>query len=223
MYGRSSTILFPLVVLSVLALITFWIDHTVKLPSLKNGMNAGHRVDYFLENFVTTKTDIHGNLRHILAATEMRHYSDNDSTELVRPRFTQYGENKPYTQIEGQQGFVSADGEMVEFKGNVIVVRQAFEGRGEMRLTTDYLKMFPNEEKAITDRPVVITQAPHTVISGVGMTYDKSDKSFTLLNRVKVHYEKPKSSLLPLPKEGARDKVTNKTTSKLNNNSTQKK
>ncbi|NBO10026.1 MAG: LPS export ABC transporter periplasmic protein LptC, partial [Methylophilaceae bacterium] len=162
MYGRSSTILFPLVVLSVLALITFWIDHTVKLPSLKNGMNAGHRVDYFLENFVTTKTDIHGNLRHMLAATEMRHYSDNDSTELVRPRFTQYGENKPYTQIEGQQGFVSADGEMVEFKGNVIVVRQAFEGRGEMRLTTDYLKMFPNEEKAITDRPVVITQAPHT-------------------------------------------------------------
>jgi lipopolysaccharide export system protein LptC len=214
MNGRY-TIVFPIIVLAVLALITFWIDRTVQIPPSKMDGSSRHDVDYFLENFVTTKTDINGNLRNVLAATQMRHYPDDDSTELMRPRFTQYGENKPYTQIEGQKGFVSANGEMVEFKGNVTIVRQAFEGRGEMHLKTDYLKIFPNEDKAMTDSPVTITQDPKTVITGTGMTYDKTDQSFTLHQRVKVHYEKPKSDALPLPKEAASDKVNpNKATTK---------
>ena len=219
MHGRHA-IVFPLIVLGVLALITLWIDRTVKLPPMKLDGSSRHDVDYFLENFVTTKTDINGNLRNVLAATQMRHYPDNDSTELERPRFTQYGENKPYTQIEGQKGLVSANGEMVEFKGNVTIVRQAFEGRGEMRLKTDYLKIFPNEDKAETDRPVFITQDPKTVITGTGMTYDKTSQSFTLNQRVRVHYESPKSAAEPLPKPAASAKVGNNINNKVTKKST---
>lgn len=208
MKGRSP-IIFPLIVLGVLAIITFWIDSTVKLGLSKLDGSNRHDVDYFVENFVTTKTDLNGNLRNMLAATEMRHYPDNDTTELVRPRYTQYGENKPYTQIEAQKGFVSANGEEVEFKGNVIIVRQAFEGRGEMHLKTDYLKVLPKTEYASTESDVVITQDPKTVIHGTGMIYDKNEKDFTLKKRVRVHYEKPntKSTNALLPKAGTSDKV----------------
>ena len=66
MISRSSTILFPLIVLGVLAFITFWIDHTVKLQAPKIDGSSRHDVDYFLENFVTTRTDTKGNLRHVL-------------------------------------------------------------------------------------------------------------------------------------------------------------
>lgn len=215
MNGRYS-IVFPLIVLGILALITFWIEQTVKLPTHKADGSSRHDVDYFVENFVTTKTDLHGNLRNMLAAVEMRHYPDNDTTELVRPRYTQYGENKPYTQIEAQKGFVSANGEEVEFKGNVVIVRQAFEGRGQMRLTTDYLKVLPKTEFASTNSEVVITQDPKTVIHATGMIYDKNEKNFMLQKRVRVHYEKPKASSQLLPKIPASDKVktdeiTNKT------------
>lgn len=208
MNGRS-TIIFPLIVLGVLALITFWIDSTVESDTKKIDGSHRHDVDYFVENFVTTKTDINGNLRNMLAAVEMRHYPDNDTTELVRPRLTQYGENKPYTQIEAQKGFVSANGEEVEFKGNVIIVREAFEGRGEMRLKTDYLKVFPKTELASTESDVVITQDPKTIIHGTGMIYDKNEKNFVLKKRVRVHYEKPnaKSNTSLLPKRTARTNV----------------
>ena len=204
-----SPIIFPLIVLGVLALITFWIDSTVKLGLPKIDGSNRHDVDYFVENFVTTKTDLNGNLRNMLAATEMRHYPDNDTTELVRPRYTQYGENKPYTQIEAQKGFVSANGEEIEFKGNVIIVRQAFEGRGEMHLKTDYLKVLPKTEYASTESEVLITQDPKTVIHGTGMIYDKNAKDFTLQKRVRVHYEKPstKSAKPLLPKDSTSDKV----------------
>ena len=208
MNGRS-TIIFPLIVLGLLAFITFWINNTVKSNTQKIDGSNRHDIDYFIENFVTTKTDLNGNLRNMLAATEMRHFPDNDSTELLRPRFTQYSENKPYTQIEGQKGLVSSNGEMVEFKDNVVVVRQAFEGRGEMRLSTNYLKVLPKKEIVTTESDVVITQAPKTVIHGTGMIYDKSQKTFTLLKRVRVHYERPitKSSKAPLPNLSSSAKV----------------
>jgi lipopolysaccharide export system protein LptC len=204
-----SPIIFPLMVLGVLALITFWIESTVKLGFPKMDGSNRHDADYFVENFVTTKTDLNGNLRNMLAATEMRHYPDNDTTELVRPRYTQYGENKPYTQIEAQKGFVSANGEEVEFKGNVIIIRQAFDGRGEMRLKTDYLKVVPKTEYASTESDVLITQDPKTVIHGTGMIYNKAGKDFTIKKRVRVHYEKPnaKSAKPLLPKAGTSDKV----------------
>ena len=199
MNGRS-TIIFPLIVLGLLAFITFWINNAVKSNAQKVDGSNRHDVDYFIENFVTTKTDLNGNLRHMLAASEMRHYPDNDSTELVRPRFTQFGENKPYTQIEGQKGLVSSNGEVVEFKDNVVVVRQAFEGRGEMRLSTNYLKVCYNEVEEMDEKK--------RIIHGTGMIYDKSQKTFTLLKNVRVHYEKPniKSSkpLLPNPASSAK-------------------
>ena len=210
MIQRSSTILFPLIVLGVLALITFWIDHTVKLEAPKLDGSNRHDVDYFLENFVTTKTDINGNLRHILAAVEMRHYPDDDSTELVRPRFTQYGANRPPTQIEGQKGYVSTDGEVVEFKGNVIITRQAYGDRAEMRVYTDHIKILPKEEKASTDAQVTIMQPPNTKVVAQGMTYDKQTEELTLSSRVKGHYESPRASARILPKSTATDKVNKK-------------
>jgi len=210
MISRTSTILFPLIVLGVLALITFWIDHTVKLQAPKIDGSSRHDVDYFLENFVTTRTDAHGNLRHVLAAVEMRHYPDDDSTELIRPRFTQYGENRPATQIEGQKGRVSSNGEVVVFDGNVVVTRQAYADRAEMRLYTDHLKILPKEEKASTDSEVTIIQPPNSKVIAQGMSYDKATEELTLSSRVKGHYESPRASATIVPKTHTNDKVTKK-------------
>jgi lipopolysaccharide export system protein LptC len=191
MYRRTSMV-FPLVLLAILALITFWIEHTVSEPTPKPSGKNRHDPDYYLENFVSTKTDINGNLKYVLAATQMQHYPDNDSTDLTRPKFTQYGENKPYTQMESQHGHVSSKGDMVEMVDKVKVVRQAFEGRGEMVIHTEYLKIFPKQEIASTEDEVLITQAPATVIHATGMYYDKNVQTVTLHRRVKIHYEKPK-------------------------------
>jgi lipopolysaccharide export system protein LptC len=190
MYGRP-TILFPLALLALLALLTLWIDRSVQTPEPKAPGIDRHDPDYFLNNFVTSKTDTNGSLKYMLAAVTMTHYPDDDSTTLERPRFTQYGIDKPYTQIEGQKGLVSSNGDTVEFMDNVKVVRQAFQDRGEMVVLTDYMKVFPKKDLATTDRPVVITQAPKTVIHATGMIYDKAEQTVTLLSRVRAHYEKP--------------------------------
>ncbi|OAM51782.1 LPS export ABC transporter periplasmic protein LptC [Methylovorus sp. MM2] len=196
MYGRS-TILFPLALLALLALLTLWIDRSVQPPEKKPDGNSRHDPDYILHDFVTSKTDINGKLQYMLAATEMKHYPDDDSTSLIRPRFTQYATDKPYTQIEAQRGTVSSDGEVVEFMDKVKVVRQAFKDRGEMTVFTEYLKVFPKTDIATTDKPILITQAPNTVIHANAMVYDKKRKVINLSQKVRVHYERPAPIVAP--------------------------
>ena len=186
-----SAIFFPLVLTLLLALITFWINLTVEQQGPKIDGSDRHDPDYTMNNFVNTQTDASGKLRYVLAAAEMVHYPDDDSTVLQRPRFTQYTIDKPYTQIEGLRGYVSSSGEQVELVDNVKVTRQAFDGKGEMQITTEKLVILPNQDIAKTDSPVVITQAPKTVIHATGMIYDKNHQTVQLLNRVKVHYERP--------------------------------
>lgn len=189
--GTRTAIAFPMVLLAFIAMITYWINYTVQPELPKIDGSSRHDPDYIMSNFETTQTDIKGDLRYKLAAIEMRHFPDDDTTELQQPRYTQFALNKPYTRVESIRGFVSSNGEEVQLFDNVVVTRQAFEGKGEMTVETDYLNIRPNEELVTTDRPVVIKQAPKTVIYATGMIYEKKKQTVTLLNRVRAHYEKP--------------------------------
>ena len=189
--GARSAIVFPLALLIFLAVLTFWINRTVQPPVPKLDGSSRHDPDYIMKNFVTTQTDIKGDLRYKLAAVEMRHFPDDDTTVLQRPRYTQFAIGKPYTQVEGLRGYVSSNGEEVQLVDNVKVTRQAFADKGEMTVETDYLKILPNQDLVTTESPVVIRQAPKTVIYATGMVYEKNKQTVTLLHKVRAHYEKP--------------------------------
>jgi lipopolysaccharide export system protein LptC len=214
MLARSS-IFFPLALAILLALITFWINLTVEQQGPKIDGSNRHDPDYTMNNFVTTQTDVTGKLRYVLAAVEMMHYPDDDSTVLQRPRFTQFTENKPYTQIEGLRAYISSDGEEVELVDNVKVVRQAFEGKGEMQVLTEKLVIFPNQDLVKTNSPVVITQAPKTIIHATGMVYDKKKQTLTLHKRVKAHYERPIATKPQTIKQKVAPKIVTKKTTNL--------
>ncbi len=189
--ANRPVILFPLALLVMLALLTFWINRVVQPIVPKLDGSGRHDPDYMMSNFVTTQTDINGALRYKLAATEMKHFPDDDTTELQRPRYTQFAVDKPYTQVEGLRGYMSSNGEKVELFDNVKITRQAFAGKGEMTVDTSYLSILPNTEIVSTDRPVVIRQAPKTVIYATGMLYEKKENTVSLLHKVRAHYERP--------------------------------
>ena len=192
---NRSAIIFPLILAVLLALLTFWINQTVETQGPKIDGSSRHDPDYTMHNFVSTQTDASGRLRYILAASEMLHYPDDDSTVLHRPRFTQYATNKPYTQIEGLRGYVSANGSEIELVDEVKVTRQAFGDKGEMQVLTEKLLILPDQDIAKTDANVIIKQAPKTVIRAKGMIFDKKKQTVRLLSRVKVHYERPAGTI----------------------------
>lgn len=191
MIATRSAIIYPIVLLSLLGLITAWINHVVQPPQPALDGSSRHDPDYIMSKFVTTQTDINGDLRYKLAAVEMRHFPDDDTTELQRPRYTQFAVAKPYTQVHALRGYVSGDGNEIQLVDNVKVTRQALAGKGEMTIDTEYLKILPDEDLVRTDSPVVIRQAPKTVIHATGMVYEKNTHTVTLLHKVRAHYERP--------------------------------
>ena len=193
-------IIYPLFLALMLAIITFWLNQTVEEQGPKIDGSDRHDPDYMMHSFVTTQTDTNGVLRYVLAAAEMIHYPDDDTTELKRPKFTQYTLDKPYTSIQGQRGFVSSDGEKIEVLDRVKVIRQGTADSGEMQLLTERLMIEPNKDLATTNSPVTIKQAPKTVVTGVGMIFDKKNQTMKLLNNVRVHYERPPAKFVAKPK-----------------------
>ncbi len=187
---------FGLLLLALLTALTFWIDRTVQPPAPKRDGSTRHAPDYIVNHFLSTRTDGFGNPRYDLAGVEMRHYPDDDSTELVRPHYTIYSKQMQTTQIFSDKGKVSANGENVYFMDNVRVVRAETAQKPEMTVLTSYLHVIPDLSQAQTDRPVTILQAPRTVIRAGGMQYDKKEGVLNLVKRVKVHYERPGARVL---------------------------
>ena len=189
--NNHSAIVYPIALLSIFAIMTAWINHVVQPTKPKLDGSSRHDPDYIMSNFVTTQTDINGDLRYKLASVEMKHFPDDDTTNLQQPRYTQFSTNKPYTQVEALRGHVSSNGDQVQLIDNVKITRQAFAEKGEMTIDTNYLNVLPNEDLARTDSPVIIRQVPNTVIYATGMTYEKKNHTVTLLNKVRAHYERP--------------------------------
>ena len=77
-----------------------------------------------------------------------------------------------------------------------------------MQLLTERLLIEPNKELATTSAAVTIKQAPKTVVKAVGMVFDKKNQTITLLNRVRVHYERPRAR--PVAKLNALKSTKNK-------------
>ena len=190
-----STIWFPLALLALLAALTLWIEHTVQAPQAKMDGSSRHDPDYKVNNFTTTKNDVKGNPRFVLSATELTHYPDDDSAQMTRPRLTQYAESRPHTEVQAQRGQVSSNGDDIYFMDQVKLVRMS--ERGELTMLTEYLHLIPEQDVAVTDRPVSIRQAPNTLIRGSGMQYNKQEHTLTVSGRVFVHYERPRANRRP--------------------------
>jgi lipopolysaccharide export system protein LptC len=200
MINRFS-VLFPIFFAAILAFISYWVQISVQNESEKIGNKLSNSPDYFLTNFKTTQTESDGSIRFILSANEMTHFAQDDTTRLKKPLFIRYKNNAPSSQIEGGVGLVSSDGEEVQVIDNVKVARLETETKPKMELFTDQLTLLPNKDQAFTKRPVHITQDPKTVVNAIGMRYDKKNGVMTLLEKVRVHYEKPtkKTSLNTRP------------------------
>ena len=182
---------FGLMLLALLTALTFWIDKVAEPPAAKRDGSTRHDPDYIVNNFTTLRTNGFGNPRYKLEGAEMRHFPDDDSTELTKPRFSLYSFKKPTTEIIADRGQVSANGENVYFMDNVKVVRAATQQKAELSMVTDYLHIVPDQDLAKTDHPVTILQAPHTVLRANAMQFYKKQGVLNLQGRVKVHYVRP--------------------------------
>lgn len=181
--------IFPLLLLAVLAALTFWLDQTVQQGD-KYAENMRADPDFIIDNIVARRLDVNGNVKHTLYASRMTHFPNDDSTHLVSPRFiSNASANVPVT-ITSRTARVSSGGENVYFEDDVRVVRAPYGNRTEMALETSFLHVIPDSHIARTDRPVTITDA-HTVATAIGLELNSETRIVNFLSQFRGTYHDP--------------------------------
>jgi len=174
--------LFPLLLVGVLAGLTFWLQRITEPQSADRSGRDRHDPDFIVDTFTVRRFNAEGALQHTLAATRMLHYPDDDTTMVVAPRVTFH--STPPSQLTAEQALVSKDAQSVRLERNVRLSRSAEAGGLGTEVTTTRLDIVPDLETASTDTPVTITQG-RSVVTGSGLTADNKIQQTTLFGPVR--------------------------------------
>jgi lipopolysaccharide export system protein LptC len=176
--------LFPLSLLLVLTLLTFWLRYATELDEPARDGKHRHDPDYILSDLVLRKLDPNGELKYTLRAVEVRHYPDDDTTDLVRPELVRQNreDDEPPVTISSDRGHVTDDNERVDLYDNVRIYRPSVGKYEELTAVMDALTVFPNDETAFTRSPVLITQGKSWV-KGVGMRVNHREQTYLIESR----------------------------------------
>ena len=172
--------LFPLVMLLLLAALTFWLNRVIQGDNPHGPLR--HDPDYWVERFEVRRFDIDGKLQHTLVADKLLHYPDDDTTVVTAPHLTYH--QQPPSELSARMAYIGRDGKEVNLVDEVRVIRHAaVDGTPSTVAESRTLKVFPDDEKAHTDDPVVITQGK-SVMNGSGVDIDNRSGISVLHGRV---------------------------------------
>lgn len=161
----GSSTLFPLLVLAMLAALTFWLDHASRGSGTGVNVKLRHDPDFWIDQLTMRRFDPQGAVQHTLDATRLVHYPDDDTTLVSNPRVTLFRGDTQAT-MTANSALLDKPGDRVRLQDAVRVVKTD-PGGSSIVIDTSILDVFPDEETARTDVPVTITQG-RSVIHGEG-------------------------------------------------------
>src|SRR5258708_27431150 len=135
----STPRLFRLLLMGALALLTLWLDHQVRVEGGDHPSLRRHDPDYLVMNFTTTTYNRDGHAETLLAAAQMQHYPDDDSTEVTQPRVVQSKPEQPRFTVQADRGKISREGDEIFLYDHVVMVRDAVGEEPPARIPTNFL------------------------------------------------------------------------------------
>ncbi len=184
--------LFPVVLLSLLTALTFWLQKSVNLEEPRHDGKLRHDPDAMAENFVARRFDASGQVKYRLTGPTMVHYPDDDSSLLSSPTLIAYRPNAPEITLTANNAKVTSKGETIYLWDKVVATRAATADRPEMVARMPDLTAQPDVGFAFTNSPVEITQG-NSWVTGVGAYLDQNTSTVILQSQVRGQYLRPKA------------------------------
>lgn len=176
----------PLLVLLLLAALSFWIERSVQ--TLSNDNTTGEAdPEGIMENFDALRTDPTGRPQYRLSAKKLKHYTGSKRTELESPHFVLLDPNTSEVSAVSQQATVSSDGNEVDLRGDVKILRAAGAGQSALTMQTARLIVFPERKLLRSPGPVDVQDATLSLRAGA-MEYNAMQRLIKLTGRVQARY-----------------------------------
>ena len=180
--------LFPLTLLMTLTGLTFWLRYVTEQPEIRHDGRHRHDPDYIVHDSTLRKINESGTLEYTLKADVVHHYPDDDTIDLFNPNLVYTGKKSPTVTITANNAHVSDDNERIDLHGNVYIHRAAT-GKDEAMIgTTSTLTVFPNEEKAFTKAPVLLTQG-RSWAKGIGLQMNTRAETYVIESQARAMLE----------------------------------
>jgi lipopolysaccharide export system protein LptC len=183
----STTRLFPLGLMLVLALLTFWLDRAVREEPVHPSQRR-HDPDYLVHDFTSTSYNRLGLAETTITAEKMLHFPDDDSTELISPRVVQDKPTQPRFTVRADRGVLAREGDEIFLYDNVYLVREPDDAHPSARMNTSFLHILRDRSIVRTDREVTIVEGRRS-LSGRGMEYNNDSRELELRSDVTARFE----------------------------------
>ena len=182
----------PVFLLGGLAALTYWLDAQIQADTARRDGTARHDADMYIENFRAVSFDADGRVRQSLSAQRAEHHPDDESVDFTAPVARADRSGPPAHVDHRDAGTLSGDRETVTFRGNVRATRDALPDggptserpKGPITLTTETLRVDPEEGRAETDGPVTVEE-PRGIIHAIGMVVDNEAQTIKLKSGVR--------------------------------------
>lgn len=179
----------PLVLLALLAAMTFWLAQTVSPPPGRAEGSKRHDPDMIVDGFDSTQFGENGIVRFTLSAKRAVHFPDDDTSQLTDVHFVSYEPDQPPLHATSEKALVTSNGDEVFLQGNVLVVREAGDKNSRLTVETTFLHVIPDDSIAKTDQPVVMRDAT-TTVHAASMVANNREQTIAL-TRVNARYHDP--------------------------------
>ena len=161
-------LLLTLTVGTFIALGSFWLLELVQREDPKLGGGDLSEPDYIVEKFSFVRMTPEGKPRYLFYGAKLTHQPQGDVSEVERPMMQNMVPGEQPMMIHAQRGRIRHQQNEVDLMGKVDIVRPASPSAQYLRLKTEALTVFPDEDRMRSNRRVDMTLGQSTII-GAGM------------------------------------------------------
>jgi lipopolysaccharide export system protein LptC len=187
---KWSSAVLPLSIMLVLVALSAWLRYATELPDATRDGRNRHDPDAIVNDVRGHKLDAAGVLLYRIEAAEVRHFPDDETSELQQPRLAYVSPAKPTVTIRADAALATARAEKVELSGQVEIRRAAAGRQAALLAEMPELTVLPEEKRAFTSSKVLITQGLSR-LQGVGMKVDHALQTYVLESDVRGEIESP--------------------------------
>jgi lipopolysaccharide export system protein LptC len=147
--------------------------------------------DYIVDDFRHYRIRQTGEPIYEITGRKLTHYPRNDTYLINFPVMESVTRKGIAQTLYSDWAYLEDENSKVHLHENVVLIRPPTPKNDTLRMLTDYLLLFPDEDRMQTDRKVVAYQGEQT-LSGVGMDSNTATRELSLHSQVKAVYPPPK-------------------------------
>ncbi|HRP96676.1 MAG TPA: LPS export ABC transporter periplasmic protein LptC [Rhodocyclaceae bacterium] len=175
---------YPIVALAALAAATLWLEQATRSDEPPAAAQSRKFPDFIGEQIRMIRFDAQGERKYELVADKITHYPRGDIAELDAPRL-RYMTADGELRIDADWAESRDGGNVLWLVGNVEVFREGLAGNPDLTLSSNTLTLWPDDQRAATDEPVVLTRGD-SIARGNAMRADNLFGTLELIGQASV-------------------------------------